>query len=917
MKTCSVFTSAIMASLIALPAPTYAQEDALIAPIVKMGILAAAEQLSDPYYEPDLATPLEFQSAATNAIQSYISMREAYTSAQSGGQDFQTISDAWLGGSVSARNLPGFIVGLGLSGVVGYGNAELDNQFRAQTRLELELVHSGIRAASGQNLYDLALEGPDRVRDLLMSNEQLMPEIHRLAREDGDPLLLATVANSMAQQAHELARDGVRLNLDNAADINEIGVGLKDHILTMDAAFSQSNLILEEHSTRLSSLEADVDKLQVSVSELDNRVGQLGGNQDLIADLMFSRLSPAERVTALERGLYDNRITCPVGAAQCDATAIKSALIERYQSEVNIQRTVASIGSVISNAGTALKIAGDLGIDVPPEIAQGIQIAQAAFTAVTTFATNPLGALSAVTGLFGSKRDAGAERHKQLMNYLAENFKNINEQLVSIQENQQKIMEGLVGVSEQIAALHTHLDGRLNILEQNVVVIDRNVRQLLWRDWEKCEAVLQYAIRPPGAETGYVDPQTLLFSTFENRRIVTDNVGAETETCISKARDAATALRSTGNWQRFGTFLDLERNDVEADLALRNRLQEATAREGLADYQTATNRYINAMVSPSARVLSEWAVRNEIDPVTLLLLLVESPTDLASLNAQIARVAPLDDGTKGWRVNCNIQSELPLAIAEVTCLSDEPQNMAARMLTVALAPEVFHDASRWVVVTSQLADLYGGSQEGFASSIDEMLAMSDVDAGYEMVATFTAIGNIVVAYEQRISGALTSLAIAEDVIEGRPVTDAHFRILTANPYLAENVATILLTRWRTETEPGWSDRKINFSDRYLQAILHSRSGADYPYEILQVLFGPERAFMLSADGRAQIVLETDAGQAFLPMPGPLQFEEGRFIMPPSHDQTVSARDAVLERLIGYNLGRADFMPVLLAGAAQP
>ena len=91
-------------------------------------------------------------------------------------------------------------------------------------------------------------------------------------------------------------------------------------------------------------------------------------------------------------------------------------MIARYNKEAEIQETLKSIGSVVENANTALKIANDLRLDVPEEVGTAVSIASAGFSAFANFASgNYLGAVSSITGLFGGQKDPEAERHKQMM----------------------------------------------------------------------------------------------------------------------------------------------------------------------------------------------------------------------------------------------------------------------------------------------------------------------------------------------------------------------------------------------------------------------------------------------------------------------------------------------------------------------
>lgn len=246
--------------------------------------------------------------------------------------------------------------------------------------------------------------------------------------------------------------------------------------------------------------------------------------------------------------------------------------------------------------------------------------------------------------------------------------------------------------------------------------------------------------------------------------------------------------------------------------------------------------------------------------------------------------------------------------------------MAAIYLRAPIASEPIHDLAREVVVVGQLADLHLGEGTRFATYLADVAQIRGAPRGREMAEIMLAMATIAVAHEQRLYGGLTALAIAEDIIEGRPLGEDHYRVLSANPYLAQNVMTILMHRWVGATEIEDAFEGVSFVNRYTNAIVYSRSEAPHPLDQLHAIFSEvqDRPWGRDAsNGHAVYIVSTDVGTVQLQLPGPMQVAEGRFVFPPSYPRLVAARELLIDRIIGYELGQEEFVPALLVGLTLP
>ena len=939
------------------------------------------------------------------SLSKYVNLRNAYTSAKSGTDTLASVTEAVTGISAVAMYIPGIVLGSILRGSVELGNQSLDEYAKKRSRDYLIGVADQLVKESGVADFEALVQDPKLIEKTLVNSSMLLNDVRLRAQQANDPALLATVAASIAQVADAKAVAAYNLASDAAVDIAKLDTEFSRFANFVDEEFKKANARFDNHERRLVDLEADVGGLEVAVGEMRTQIGRLGRNQDLIADFVFTRMTPAERVGALESGLLDGRIQCPKDAPACDKNVVRTAMIARYSKEAQIQETLKSIGGVVVDANTSLKIANDLGLDVPKEISTAVNVATAGFNAFANFtAGNYLGAISSITGLFGGQKDAGAERHKQMMEYLRKNFEQTNKRLDALRE-------GVVQVSEQIHALHVDMDARFRALDFRLDLIDRQLRQLIWEPWASCNTVANYARFPPeDPSLSFVDRQTLFFTDFRSRVAVLNADEGAVRTCMRVMNDGLGAVASLDGWTRFGAFVDLERSLLDLSPEQVDRLEKAIEEEGAVDYRPLLPKYLDSIVKPSSSIVRAWGSREGLDGGTLLYLLAAAPetmTDLDSVlevvfpvEGRIIRTSPMEvisyigwpmqewrdfysilphfsilphlmtpeppredgefvlDGEgwvrwvpieklpiernedwwphsarswdyvtctdfsdiyeqncqiklpkeEGWRFRCDDQEDPRYAlIGGAICRTDEVDALVDAHLKSALDTETLIEVSEWAVIASQILDLHDGANDSFARSFPEVESIEAGGAGQRLMRTLAPLITLGVAYENRLHGGLTAWIIADDIQEGRADSD-HRRILEANPYLAENVAMILLKAAREAPVVG-----VSLENRHAQAILHSRAEEAFPFGPLKALYGDARVFELDDYGRPAMIVNVGGSDIALPLPGPKQLEEGRFILPIEHSNLLAARERVVERVIDYEIGAdADLVRTLVA-----
>lgn len=843
------------------------------------------------------------------SLAKYTNLRNEYTTTKSTTNTLAAVADSVISTSAMTGNVAGVVVGAVLRGGIELGNQTLDKYAQGKSRDYLIGISEQLIKESGVADFDALIKNPKIIEETLVNSSELLNDVRKRAQEADDPALLLTVAASVAQVAdakavvaYKLAQTATSISDDNSITIADIDKDFSSFVNTMDVSFKAANKRLDDHEQRLVGLEADVGELEDSVENMQLQVGQLGKNQDLILDFVSARMTPSERINALKNSeALVKRIQCPAGAPLCDKKVVRDAMINRYTKEVEIQKTIKDIGGFINDANTSLKIANDLGLDVPKELTTAVKIANVGFSVFTNFTppSNYLGAISSITGLFSKQRDIGAERHKQMMGFLKANFEQVNTRLEGLRKGQERIIGAVAQVSEQIHAFHVDMDARFRVLNFRFDQIDRQLRQLTWAPWLSCNTVSNFA-RSLSNDLSFslVDQQTLFFSSFQSRVTTLNANQSAVRSCMHIMRDGLGAITTVDGWKRFGAFIDLERVLLDLTPEQTNRIERAIRNEGAIDYRDLLSKYLNSIVKPSSDIVINWSKKRGLDQGTLLYLLAATPETSQDLNTLLNVVFPKDESAQsGWRFKCNASDFRYRLIGGAVCRRiGERDALIGAHLKSSLDTETLIKVSEWAVITSQVFDLYDGATDKFARSIAKVYDIRSGGAGKQLILTLAPLMTLGVAYENRLNGALTARIIADDIKAGATGIN-HNRILNANPYLAENVAMLLL-------KDSWKQSKtgVSMENRHAQAVLHSRSGKVYPFGPFKALYGDSKTFKLDPYGRPAMVISVGGSDVALPLPGPKQLQEGRFIMPVEYSNLITARERVVERAIDYEIG---------------
>ncbi|MGO8058268.1 hypothetical protein ACC716_08630 [Rhizobium johnstonii] len=848
---------------------------------------------------PPSTLPLDQQNQKVNsALERYQQLKNGYAgvSTAAGGVKLGVsvaIGAAVLyGGPQAAVTVPLTLLATASTISLDLMNNRVEAVGKQRSRELLVTMQDDLVKEAGVADFRALAKDPALLRSTIIKSNALLNDVKSRATASGDPDLVGMAADALVQASQETDITLIDAVAHNATEISSVKKGFDNFVLEMKASNERIEARLDDQGEQIASLGAAVGDLTKDVKNVQEQVTKMGKNQDLIADFMFSSMSPGEKVSALRGGLMDDRLQCPPGQVGCDTGAIKAALIERFDSEAVVNQRIATAGQILKGINDISTITSNLGIDLGADGNKAVEIASTAVNAYIGFmAGDYLGSVAALTGMFGKKPDPDAERFKIMMGYLKQQFEVVNQKLDAILKNQQTILDAVAGLSQQLQQTYEALDGRLDQMQVEQSRISSNVKALIWDDWKSCYSVYTYALapNPADAQAAYVETSTLRFSTIDNARNVIDGRAREVSDCISVVRNAMSSMTAT-RW--FGSFLDADRMMDPDRLPDPNTLS-AAVKDETNRWRDLQRLYKENVYAPSFLISNAYAQRHGISRSSLLFL----NASLVSDGSQLAALLKWIDAKNSF--SCTSSEDSTRAIRGLVCLpGTDPDNLASDITSTMLSTDILLDVADWMTVVGQLADLYNENDRKFARSIEEVATLPKVSPGKEIIRKLVDMFTLAIAYNNRMHGGLTAFAVAEDMRDNR--TDAnHVRLLANDPYLAENAMNLYL---HFTAEQAKELVVPSFSDRYAQAFLYAKANGEDRFEPLYALFGRKFDFAISEDGRPEMIVKVGQQSVRAALPAPERFADITFVFPPRYNALVGTRQRLIERYLDYQFG---------------
>jgi hypothetical protein len=762
---------------------------------------------------------------------------------------------------------------------------------------------SRIEKDAGVDYEELQGMSADQIRARLESGTRAFraleksvddPALKDFSRE----LLVSTIVNTNRATLDEVARQGTKI-VDLDKRVEALG---KAHRALAD--FTVTSLDRQQQS--IDALGQGVQRLDKAVAAVDARLASQERNMDFVQGFMFNKMSADEKVAALKSGYMNHRFNCPSGQSSCDQKVLKDSLIERYEAEAFIQKTVQTAGRVVQDANGLLQIATNLGIKVGPA-AQAVQYGTVAFNAFAAAATgNYIGAIASLTGAFASK---GPDPQ---MKFMMAQFKQINQKLDKVLENQKKL-------SEQITQLSLRLDEHMEGLNKRFDRVDfhlAQVRQLtamqLNAPWQPCQELFRRATLPGGAGDAGFDIPSSMFASIEKA-----STFAMSNSEMLKGCTTVITLRpgSFSNPGWFGNFLNVSSQVTQND----SKLLEVFA-----------NR------DDTWAVVTDFLDRRNI-PYWQALRLYAAPA--ATLDHARARYASAVTGDP-----CNLNGG-PLAgdrLGPMLCerTPGNVSNAAATATAILGTPMVAEhaiDVSGWIMLEQALVDVHAVRASGTPVSALELIRSAPGEAlskGEQHVERALVTLDAATANESMLSGDLTVDAVVE-ILQSTALADAAAearrqkmlgrvrRMLLAQPALRQNVGMAFLRSRLGIYVAGAKTPTVPRPDAYSTAVRMAEDATGgNQFALYETLFGPGLEYRRDPSKKTYLILmpgSSSTDQVVVPMPEPTVLAEGRLLYPNMIDRLRAARQHAGVRYLDYGATRnlsADQRVALSASMAR-
>jgi hypothetical protein len=253
-----------------------------------------------------------------------------------------------------------------------------------------------------------------------------------------------------------------------------------------------------ETKNQVDRIESNLTSIKNNMDELREDININTEDISILKDFMFNSLDVGEQIKAIEAGMR--------GDPNLPENSKLKLQLEAFKAKQDLSK---NISDYVNGAQTIMNIANNIGdeLGVDPEFLKKandlVNTASTVANAYLAFSSgNALGAISQVSGLFGSKKDPAAERHKEIINRLKVIDKKLDHVLdnqKSIIENQHKIIKLQLDTIKVLGKLANDLDIKHEKIMQKLEFIHRDViynRQILmnlaFKDLNNLEAFVKY-----------------------------------------------------------------------------------------------------------------------------------------------------------------------------------------------------------------------------------------------------------------------------------------------------------------------------------------------------------------------------------------------------------------------------------------
>lgn len=697
------------------------------------------------------------------------------------------------------------------------------------------------------------------------------------------------------------------------AEVGAVSKELAQTSAQLEAFIDTTNERLDEHAKALTGLQLDVAGLANSAAELDARLAKEERDSAIVNDFVYGQMDPETKLRALERGFLAERFSCPDGGTTCEAAETRRQIVATLKKERDVKQAVQVFGKTAQGLADVVQIAGNLGVDLPPEVAKASNIANVAFGAFTAFSSgNPLGAAVMITGLFRAPVDPDQARFEAMMSFMRESVKRIEQNFQTVFENQQKLMEAIGALSNTIDERFDAVDNRLARIE---LKLDKTMR-LVWghirTDALACKVVFEYA-QDEGKLSILED-----FVSIDHIAAVAPVVEEEARHC---RRTIIRQVSAMGDRRYFSNFYSGEYDlahekeqlaDGDTEVAADDPAREPLSLEVVAATQADMRLFRTRLLEPTTSLVQSlldargltWADALEelAAPVPRL---AEAPDRLVAPEQRVPVCSRPIANQRLNRLICGGSSNI---------LGEE---RARLLLGDPAAVDFVVDFIRWGLVAERVITMWKPTSRTWftQNTFVEAVLSGDHDPSLisrKMVLDLQLVADYAVAAESLLYGDFTAHAVLHALEvkgEGNPQDPDHVArlerantaraLLADNGYLARNTVLILL-RQRYGSIHGQALESTPSRTAYMSALLMAQQTPEDPGILLRTLFGNDLDFVLGPQG--QVGLRFDE-HLVVDLPGTEAFVEGRLSYPARFIDLLTQRQRIAERLADYDFFR--------------
>ncbi|MDW9481351.1 hypothetical protein GOB57_22145 [Sinorhizobium meliloti] len=690
------------------------------------------------------------------------------------------ISTAVIGGSST-------VVGAVPTAIVGsfayWGNSAFAThlQQEGESRAK-QVLASGLRnwdAASGVGYDDVramiiagdtakAAEAFDKATGALSfmrSELQHYPE----GAETAEKLLFQTIVDTSKATLEQVGL--------NTTDINELRKNFTSHL-------AASTKIAQETSDKLTGIEARLGSVETEMRdglESLHRISAANESQiNLIGDVLFGQQSAEVKIRMLENEAFKPELTPEARTDLIKVLEVQKTKDDLIRESANVISDIQGIHSIMTSLGVS-----------SPDIAKAVNYASVAQTAMSqALSGNYIGAIAGALGVFGGGAPSAEEqRFTAIMSFLQK----LDDKLNKIIELQQKTLQAIHDLSNQLNEVHRRLNERLDVIESVTKTTSKNLRALIWSQYASCQKA--YEDRTLGGDIEYNQSN----ETFESVKDLYAFMSKDNADVIDCARKLDGLFITLKNERFFGQPLSLRMASTTNFAIAPEETDRVYSMDELA-------RYMNGIYIPAWKVFAaNW--KNEWGHPANALSMLSSPSAtttgvrnrLSELVSHGGLMACNDTSMLSWRLRSLMCSTTRYAAPNPTSavLADEEQRAQERFVSLMQDPilrDQLPTLIQWGAFSSRPYDLWSGTGDQYLKTVDE-LAASGHPRGKDLLWGLLSVVDLGIAQQAMLHGDITAKFVYDTAWEKatnlpRNVENDDANLLLRNennPWLAQNV----------------------------------------------------------------------------------------------------------------------------------